>query len=99
MQMRAGRATSGTDIPDHIPLLDARSLFQALGKAVHMGIGGVIGIIVADQDVVAITTIAADLGNRAITSGKDRGAGRGSKVDAFVHLGVAKDRVLALAIP
>ena len=93
MQMRAGRAAGGADIGDDLTLGDATAGADATGKAVQVGIGGLIAIGVADADIIAETAIAVSAFDDAIAGGHDRGAARGSEVSAVMAARITQDRV------
>ena len=62
-----------------------------------MAIGGLVAVVVAQQDEFAVAGLPALLLHHAVAGGIDRRAARGRPVDAGMHLDVAENRVAAQA--
>src|SRR3546814_203970 len=97
VEVRPGGAAGGADIGDDLALLDATAGAHALGEAGRVGVGGLDLAVVADADVVAVAAVALGHLHHAVASRHDRRPARGGEVHALVHLGVAENRVPALA--
>src|SRR5690606_5874609 len=50
---------------------------------------------VVDFDIVAIGAETRSAADNTVTGGIDGGSGRGGEIDAFVHFGIAQNRVAA----
>ena len=95
VDMRAGREAGRADEADHLALADARALFEIAGERGHVAVGGLVAVVVAEHDELAVARFPAGLFDDAVAGGEDRRAGRGRPVHAGVHLGVAEDRMAA----
>jgi len=93
MQMRAGRAAAGADIADHLPLLDPFAALDATRIALEMGIGGLVGAVMADPDIMPEGAVAARPLDHAPAGAIDRRAARSGEVGAAMHLGIAQNWV------
>src|SRR5258708_10222945 len=60
----------------------------------HMGIGGLKGAVVPEHDKITVVAMPARVPDDAVAGGHDRRTRRHREVDAAMHLGVAKDRMV-----
>ena len=95
VHVRAGREAGRADIADHLALADARAGLGRARERGHVAVGGLVAVGVVDADVFAVAALPADLLDRAVAGGVDRGAERGGPVDAGVHLVIAEQRMIA----
>ena len=98
MKVRSGRAAAGADIADDLALLDAAARGDAPRDPRHVGIGGVIGAVVANADIAAVGAEPPGFRDHTAAGGNDRCAGRRREIHTLVHPVVAADRMFAHAV-
>ena len=97
VQMRPGRASGGTDIPDDLTLFDFDAGPDALREAAHMGVEGPVTARVLDLHHDSVGAAASGRLDETGAGGLDGRAMRHAEIDAGMHLGIAEKRMLAHA--
>ncbi len=95
MQVRPGRKPRGPDITDDLALLDRTPGLDALGKALHMTVQGLVPIAVLDDHRIAVAAAPAGQLDAAITRSLDGRASRGCIIHPLVGADLVQNRVLA----
>ena len=99
MQMRTCRAAGGADIADGLALAHALAGPHTAREALHVGIDGLVGPVVADTDVVAVSAVSASSLDDAIAGRDDGRAARRGEIQPAMHLVVAEHRMPPHAVP
>src|SRR5262249_42621943 len=89
----SGRA----DVADDLTLAHAHARLDAVGKPLHVSVGGLVSVGVADADIVAVLSPRSGKFDDPVAGRHDRGSRRAAPVDAVVHSLDGQDRVLAHA--
>src|SRR5262249_28161830 len=93
VQVRAGGKPRRADEADDIPLRDTRALANTLREPRQVPVPGRVMRLVAQDDQVAVATLAPGEFDDAVAGGLDARAGRGDVVYALVRAPLLQDRM------
>ena len=96
--MRAGGQAGHADIADDLALGYVAASANAIGKAAHVAIQGLVLATVLNDHGIAVSTLAASGDDAAVTGCLDRRAGSRCVVDTFVRANTVEYRMQAARV-